>query len=281
MNNYYNEIRRCISKFIEKAFMNKIIKKILIKLFNPIAKKLGFVRVQKIVYAKDAYQKNTLLEVFFDNIKQMGFTPKHIIDVGANHGTWTRETLKYFPDAFYTLIEPQEWLKPSLQDILDANSKVSFNAVGAGNQSGSYMFTIVNRDDSCSFRYTEEEAKAGGFKQVEIPIVTLNEMVVKNATLPFPDLVTIDAEGLDINVLEGASDLIGKTEVFLVEAALFCKEFDNSLLKIVDYMDNRGYFLFEITDLNRPFKPQVLWLVELAFIKKGGIIDSYKIDFSI
>ena len=66
-----------------------------------------------------------------------------------------------------------------------------------------------------------------------------------------------------------------------MEAALFCKEFDNSLLKIVDYMDNRGYFLFEITDLNRPFKPQVLWLVELAFIKKGGIIDSYKIDFSI
>ena len=141
------------------------------------------------------------------------------------------------------------------------------------------MFTIVDRDDSCSFRYTEEEAKAAGFKQVEIPIVTLNEMVAKNATLPFPDLVKIDAEGLDINVLEGASNLMGKTEVFLVEAALFCKEFDNSLLKMVDYMDKKGYSLFEITDLNRPFQPQVLWLVELAFIKKGGIIDNYKINY--
>lgn len=261
--------------------MKKIIKKIAIKLFNPIAKRLGYVRGVQTVNLKNAFEKNTLLEVFFDNIKSMGFVPKHIIDVGANHGTWTRETLKYFPEAYYTLIEPQEWLKPSLQDILDVNSKVTFNAVGAGDKSGSFMFTIVNRDDSCSFRYTEEEAKAGGFKQVEIPIVTLNEIVSNNATLPFPDLVKIDAEGLDINVLEGASDLMGKTEVFLVEAALFCKEFDNSLLKMVDYMDKKGYSLFEITDLNRPFQPQVLWLVELAFVKKQGIIDSYKMDLAI
>lgn len=261
--------------------MKKTIRKRLIKLINPIATRLGYVRGQKVIYANNSLEKNSLLAIFFENIKAMGFTPKHIIDVGANHGTWTRETLKYFPNAYYTLIEPQEWLKPSLQDILDTNSKISFNAVGAGAQSGSFMFTIVNRDDSCSFRYTEEEAKTAGFKQVEIPIVTLNEMVAKNIALPFPDLVKIDAEGLDIEVLEGASDLMGKTEVFLVEAALFCKEFDNNLLKMVNYMDKKGYSLFEITDLNRPFKPQVLWLVELAFVKKDGILDSYKIDLGI
>lgn len=261
--------------------MKKIIKKIAIKLIHPIATRLGYNRGQKAVQITNAFEKNSLLAIFFENIKQMGFIPKHIVDVGANHGTWTRETLRYFPDANYTLIEPQKWLQPSLQDILDSNSKVSFNAVGAGSQSGSFMFTIVNRDDSCSFRYTEEEAKAAGYKQVEIPIVTLNEMVAKNTNLPFPDLVKIDAEGLDIDVLEGASDLMGKTEIFLVEAALFCKEFDNNLLKIVDYMDKKGYFLFEITDLNRPFQPQVLWLVELAFVRKGGIIDNYKINFEI
>lgn len=260
--------------------LKKNIKKILIKLIHPVATKLGYFRFNSFQGKHvDDFNKNNLLSVFFENIKAMGFIPKHIIDVGANHGTWTRETLKYFPDAYYTLIEPQERLKSSLQDILDTNSKVSFNAVGAGATSGSFMFTIVDRDDSCSFRYTEEEAKAGGYQQVEIPIVTLNEMVVSNSSLPFPDLVKIDAEGLDISVLEGASDLIGKTEVFLVEAAVFCKEFDNSLLKIVAFMDEKGYRLFEITDLNRPFKPNVLWLTELAFIRKNGIIDQFKIVY--
>ncbi|UOK43776.1 MULTISPECIES: FkbM family methyltransferase [Flavobacterium] len=259
--------------------MKKVIKKIAIKLINPIATRLGYSRGQKVVFTKNLFDKNSLLEIFFSNIKAMGFAPKHIIDVGANHGTWTRETLKYFPDSYYTLVEPQEWLKPSLQDILDTNSKVSFNAVGAGDKSGSFMFTIVDRDDSCSFRYTEEEAKAGGYQQIEIPIVTLNEMVAKNHSLPFPDLVKIDAEGLDIAVLEGASDLFGRTEVFMVEAAIFNKEFENSLLKMIDYMDKKGYNLFEITDLNRPFQPYVLWLVELAFVKKNGVLDTYKISY--
>jgi FkbM family methyltransferase len=261
--------------------LKKTIKKIILKIFHPVATKLGYEKKGGLVKTRDIFHKNSLLDVFFENLKAIGFTPNHVIDVGANHGTWTRETLNYFPNAYYTLLEPQEWLKPSLQDLLDANAKITFNAIGAGARSGSFKFTIVNRDDSCSFRYTEEEAISQGFKQVEIPIVTLNELVAKNPALPFPDLVKIDAEGLDLEVLEGASDLIGKTEVFLVEAALFCKEFDNSLLKMVNYMDDKGYTLFEITDLNRPFKPNVLWLTELAFIKKGGIIDRYKIDFSI
>ena len=259
--------------------MKEFVRNALTKILNPLVIRLGYVHWSKATIEKDVHGKNSLLEVFFRNIKEMGFIPQHIIDVGANHGTWTRETLKYFPDAYYTLVEPQEWLKPSLQDLLDTNSKITFNPFGAGAKSGSFMFTIVDRDDSCSFRYTEEEARAEGFKQVEIPIITLNEILHKNRTLPFPDLVKIDAEGLDIEVLEGASDLIGKTEVFLVEAAIFNKEFENSLLNMVNYMDQKGYRLFELTDLNRPFQPNVLWLVELAFIKKGGIIDSYQIKF--
>lgn len=259
--------------------MKQLLRAILTKILNPLVIRLGYVHWSKAAPEKNIYSKNSLLEVFFKNIDAMGFNPKHIVDIGANHGTWTRETLKYFPDAYYTLVEPQEWLKPSLQDLLDDNSKISFNAFGAGAKSGSFMFTIVDRDDSCSFRYTEEEAKVKGLKQVEIPILTLNEIVQRNSYLPFPDLVKIDAEGLDIAVLEGASDLMGKTEVFLVEAAVFCKEFENSLLKMVNFMDNKGYSLFDITDINRPFKPNVLWLVELAFVKKDGMLDSYKVHF--
>jgi FkbM family methyltransferase len=202
------------------------------------------------------------------------------VDVGANHGTWTKETLRYFPDAHYTLIEPQEWLKPSFQDLLDSNSKITYYPVGAGSENGSFKFTIVERDDSCSFRYTEEEAKENGFKQVDIPIITLNDLVKTN-NLSIPDIVKIDAEGLDIEVLKGASDLFGKTEIFMVEAGVVIKEFENSFLKMITFMEERGYRLFEITDLNRPFQLKVLWLVELVFVKKGGIIDSHTIDVEI
>ena len=151
----------------------------------------------------------------------MGFEPKHVLDVGANHGTWTREALKYFPNIYFTLLEPQEWLKESFQDVLKNNDKIEFLPVGAGEKSGSFKFTIVDRDDSCTFRYTEDEARKKNYKQVDVPIITLNE-VAKNKDKPFPDLVKIDAEGLDIEVLKGASDLLGKTELFMVLKDQFC-----------------------------------------------------------
>lgn len=255
--------------------MKKKAKKIFFKFSKPVFNKLGYQRkaAQPIFTDKDA-----LLQTFFTNIKKMGFYPKHIMDIGSNHGTWTRETLNHFPDAYYTLIEPQEWLKPSFQDLLDTNPKINYHPVGAGSKPGSFKFTIVERDDSCSFRYTEEEAKERGYKQVDIPIVTLNDLV-KSSNLPFPDIIKIDAEGLDIEVLKGASELFGKTEIFMVEAGVVIKEFDNSFLKMINFMDENGYQLFEITDLNRPFSLNVLWLVELAFVKKNGIINSYQMKF--
>ncbi len=219
------------------------------------------------------FQKNDLLFTFYNNLKQIGFEPKHIVDVGANHGTWTRETLKYFPDAYYTLLEPQYWMQDSIKDLLENNKKIKFNAVGAGAQEGTFNFTIVNRDDSCSFRYTEAEAKAEGFEQIEVPVVTLNNLLAQS-NLPTPDIIKIDAEGLDIEVLKGTSNYFGQTEIFMVEVGIVNKFFDNSFLTMVKYMDSNGYTLFDITDLNRPFTPAVLWLAELVFVKKNGYIDT-------
>jgi FkbM family methyltransferase len=250
------------------------IKKIAIKLIDPIATRLGYSKLEPSI--GNQYSKNNLLRTFFMNLKDIGFTPKHIIDVGTNHGTWTRETLKYFPDSYYTLIEPQSWLQESFQDVLVNNEKIKYYPVGVGAQEGTFKFTIVQRDDSCSFRYTETEAKEAGFEQVDIPVKTLNTIVSK-CDFPFPDMVKIDAEGLDIDVLKGANNLFGKTEIFLVEAAVVNKNLSNSCSEVVKFMEFNNYKLFDITDLNRPFKPQVLWLVELVFIKRGGVLDSFEV----
>lgn len=254
--------------------MKDILKKIAYKIVQPFAYMIGCQPKEQ----GSLYNKNNLLKNLFDNFKVMGFEPKHIIDVGANHGTWSREVLKYAPDAYYTLIEPQKWLSVSFQDLLDQNNKFSYFPVGAGKDNGSFKFTIVDRDDSCSFKFTEAEALANGYKQVEISVITLNSLVNDQIEKPFPDIVKIDAEGLDIEVLEGASNLMGKTEVFMVEVAVFSKVFENTIQKMINYMAEKGYVLFDITDLNRPFEPSVLWLMELVFVKKDGILNNYRIN---
>lgn len=254
--------------------MKSAIRNIISRLIKPIATKVGYVK--SIEQAQSPSQKSDLLDTFFSTLRQMKFEPKHIVDVGANHGTWTRKTLQFFPNAKYTLIEPQNWLKPSFQDLLDSNNNITYLPVGAGKESGSFKFTIVNRDDSCSFRFSEEEAAERGFKQIDIPVITLNELFDVSSDNLIPDIVKIDAEGLDLEVLDGAKHLFGKTEVFMVEAAIVSKNIDNSILKMINYMDQNGYRLFDITDLNRPFNTSVLWLAELVFVMKNGKLDSFQ-----
>jgi FkbM family methyltransferase len=159
------------------------------------------------------------LKLFFSMLQGRSFAPKHIIDVGANHGKWTRVALRYFPDAYYTLIEPQDHLRAHVADLLTHNSKIRWVGAGASDTSGSLPFTMFARDDRSSFTPTLEAARANGMCQVEIPVTTLNE-VVRTGHAPLPDMVKIDAEGFDLRVLAGASELVGKTDIFLLEAAI-------------------------------------------------------------
>jgi FkbM family methyltransferase len=239
-------------------------------LLQKLADKAGY----KILKALKVNGKTGLLHNFYATLKKQHFNPGLIVDIGANIGDWTREALKFFPNASYLLIEPQEALSTRFQDLLH-NPKIKYLPIGVGDRNDVLKFTVHERHDSCSFIYSEEEALKRGYKQIEVPIKTLNA-IIREHQLPYPDIVKIDAEGLDLEVIDGASDLFGKTEVFMVEAAIQNKVYKNSLLRIVNKMDEAGYELYDITELNRPFSQMpVLWLVELVFVKKDGRLTKF------
>jgi FkbM family methyltransferase len=211
---------------------------------------------------------NFRLPLLFSILKGRNFSPKHIVDVGANHGAWTRRALNYFPEAYYTLIEPQDYLKKHVQDLLArGDGKIRWIGAGASDSSGVLPFSILShRDDSGSFTYASEAAAAHGMQQMEVPVVTLNE-IVRTSSAPFPEMVKIDAEGFDLKVIAGASELIGRTDIFFLETAIWPQGFQNTLAKTIATMSQAGYHVIDITDLNYSPRDGVLWLCELAFLR--------------
>src|SRR5262249_17008992 len=146
-----------------------------------------------------------------------------------NKGTWTRRALRFFPEARYTLIEPQDHLKMHIEDLLDCGSRVTWINAGVADHSGILPFTISYRDDSSTFTPTSVDAKA---PRVSVRVKTLNE-IVSTGTAPTPEVVKIDAEGFDLKVLAGASDLLGKTEIFFVEVTICCPEYENTIANVI------------------------------------------------
>ena len=250
-----------------------MVKKKLKELLHPLIIRLGYQNIEPVV-------EQSLLEHFFQTIQAMEFNPNHIVDVGANHGNWTRTALKYFPQSQYTLLEPQKWLEKNISDLLNTNSKVKFFPFGAGSSKGTFKFTLLERDDSSNFLLSESEAKQMGLKQIDVDVITLNEFL-PTVSSQSPDIIKIDAEGLDLQVLNGSSNFFGNTEIFIVEAGVGSKYIKNDITTVIEFMKQRNYRLFEITDLNRPFSLGVLWLMELVFVRENGFIHSKVLTLGI
>jgi FkbM family methyltransferase len=206
--------------------------------------------------------------VLFSTLQRFSFSPRLVLDIGANHGNWTRAAIKYFPEAQYVLIEPQDQLKVCVQDLIDSGYKIRWVNAGVADQPGMLPFYVSDRDDSSSFLPRDTQSQSRAASETMVSVETL-DILLSKYHLPAPDMVKIDAEGFDLKVMQGASSLIGKTEVFLLEAGVLCP-FENSVARVVSMMEDFGYRLVDITELNRSPKHGVLWLTELAFLRSSS-----------
>ena len=90
---------------------------------------------------------------FFLNLADRGFRPKHILDIGANRGKWSREAYRVFPECSFTLVEPQIEMKPKLDAFCRVCPNAKWINAGAGAQDGVLPFTVVPDTVSSSFAY--------------------------------------------------------------------------------------------------------------------------------
>src|SRR5262249_15263275 len=136
------------------------------------------------------------LALFFELLDRLRFKASHIVDVGANKGNWTRTAVRYFPQALYTLVEPQQHLRASVQD-LEASHQIRWVNAGCADAPGFLPLAVSgDRDLTGSTFVRANWAK----RTITVEVKTLDQVV---AGEPVPELVKIDAEGYDLKVVDG------------------------------------------------------------------------------
>jgi FkbM family methyltransferase len=211
------------------------------------------------------------LSPLFFTLQALEFKPRHIVDVGAHAGGWSRSAMAYFPDAKYSLFEPQRDLLENQSDLDLTNVRKHY--FGAGPKTETRQFTSHSRRDSFSFAVEPEDAKNWGLEQWPVHVVSLDDFFA-NSEWPEPDVLKVDAEGWDLQVLKGASKVIRNCELILLEASVMNKQYVNTATEVIRNMDELGFEIFDITDLNRTQRSGALWLMEIAFVKKNGLLSS-------
>jgi len=215
------------------------------------------------------------LETALLGLRSRGFDPRWAFDIGANRGKWSSDFKRVFPGCRMTLVEPQREMARYLNEFCAEWKDCEWIESAVSNQVGTKVFTVCPDTYSSGFWQTEHYAKAHQFERREVKTITLDS-IVASADGSIPDVVKIDAERHEREILHGANALLGKTELFFIEANLFGEEEVDDFASLIKAMDEHGYLPYDFTWFYQRPKDGALMLVEIAFVLKSSPLRAFK-----
>jgi FkbM family methyltransferase len=199
-----------------------------------------------------------------ENLKNEGFTPSYIIDIGAYHGEWTTMIKKIFPESNVLMIEAQEIKEGILKDISQTYSPKVF-----------YEIQLLSSQDEREVSFVEMETGSSVFEEsspyqreyVNKKTITLDTLLKKHPNFESADFLKIDVQGYELEVLKGAKQLLEKVELVLMEVSLIPVNKGCPIMsEVVQFMADYDFRVLDFCSQIRR-SDGFLWQTDLLFIK--------------
>ena len=180
-------------------------------------------------------------------LKNMGYYPDTILDIGAETGSWTRNTKDIFNTSNYYLFEPINY--PELKQF-DNDTNISvFHYILNDKIDDVFWYQNKNAGDSIyrekTFHFTNCDISRR--KTIDLNTILLYNNFLQDSKNIF---IKIDCQGSEIPILKGASDILSKTDFIVLEIPLFGKYNEGvpDFLKHIQFMNSIGFFPYDIVD---------------------------------
>jgi FkbM family methyltransferase len=218
---------------------------------------------------RDQFRIRQKFEESLHHLKEIGFYPELVIDVGAADGTPPLQ--EAFPESFFFWIEPLIEFEPELRK-LKKKFKGDYVIAGVGEEEG--IFTLnVHEDLHGSTMYNEETGTHLDGQARELQLLTLDKLGNIHSWNRFKKiLLKVDVQGFELEVLKGAKKMLHDTDVIILEVSLF-KFLKNApdFYAVVSFMKHIGYVVYDIVGgINRPLD-LALGQTDIVFVKEDGL----------
>ena len=148
-------------------------------------------------------------------LKNSGFEPKVIYDIGACVLHWTNEAKQIWPNAeifVFDAIEEYEFLY--------RKSKHEFNIGMLSNEDGKqkkYFYSLTHPGGSSYYREIGHPHSFTIFNSFMNKSSITLDTVVANREFPLPDLIKIDVQGSEFDIIQGATKTMQNAKHLIVE----------------------------------------------------------------
>ena len=181
------------------------------------------------------------------NLKNKGYYPDTILDIGAYHGNWTKSMKNIYNDSNYYLFEGIDYSE--LNHFSNNKNIKVYNVILNDKIEQLNWYQMKNTGDSI-FR-----EKTHYFKDCEIikrSTIDLNTFIVENNILQESKniLIKIDCQGGEIPILKGCGSILEKTDFIILEMPLFGQYNEGvpNFSEHISFMDKIGFNAYDIID---------------------------------
>jgi len=186
------------------------------------------------------------------------------LDIGAHHPTWLSNTYHFYARGHQgVLIEPDEDLCAGLRKKRPRDTVLNL-AVATSGEDEVNMYVMTSRTLNTLDRAQAEDLVAGGRERIEavrrVRLAGINAILSEQFGTDKPNFVSLDIEGLDLEILRAWDYARFRPEVFCVETLTYTE--DNSerkLNEIIELMASKGYRAYADTYVNTIFVCEGAW----------------------
>ena len=214
-----------------------------------------------------------LEEVAYSRLKDQGFRPGCVIDIGAHIGRWTRLAKTIFSDSPFVMIEAREEMRADLERTAAALRDVSYYIALLGPRDCDGVTFHVQ--GSASSVYSERSDTQ--MTATSIPMTTLDKILPR--TLCSPLFMKLDVQGSELDILRGATSTLEITEVIQLEVALLpYNEGAPTSSEVIKFMDDHGFVIYDIAGFVRPNRKDLVQ-VDILFVRKESNLRPQSFQF--
>lgn len=199
-----------------------------------------------------------------NKLKELGYSPSLVVDVGAFRGEWTRNVMPIFRNATFVMIEPQADKVGLLSELAARNSQVKFVQSLLGRESREVEFFEMESGSSIY----EEQTIHPRVKKI-YPMRLLDEVL--KPWLPADEIfLKLDVQGAERDVLEGATETLKHSDFILLEVSLLDYNAKAPLLhELVSFLAERDFLIFDICDQRRT-QDGILFQLDILAARTNG-----------